>query len=108
LTKLDEILNNILDFRKERDWGQFHTAKNLAVSITIEAAELLECFQWSESAKDRAKIEAEIADVFIYLLLLCHDLDIEPLQAISKKMLSNRAKYPVEKAKGRSEKYDRL
>ncbi len=106
------LLETILKFREDRDWEQFHTPKNLAISITLEAAELLEIFQWTKEtetpetlSRKRLEIEDEIADVFVYLLLLCHDLGIDPEHAIYKKMKKNEEKYPVEKSRGKSDKY---
>lgn len=102
-------------FRDEREWRQFHTPKNLATSVVIEAAELLELFQWSDAADSaavvankREQIADEIADVAIYLLFLADDLGIDLLQAIETKMDANARKYPVERSRGRSDKYTEL
>ena len=112
---LDDLTRQIVAFRDERDWKQFHSPKNLAASISIEAAELLECFQWSSDAtiaddveKRRVEIEEEIADVLIYALLLAHDTGIDPAQAVQRKLAKNDAKYPAEKAKGSKAKYTEL
>lgn len=109
---LDELTHKIVEFRDERDWKQFHSARNLAASISIEAAELLEIFQWSSDdsladdiAKRHAEIEDELADVLIYALLLAHDTGIDAAEAIRRKIASNREKYPVDKASGSREKY---
>ena len=112
---LDDLTRQIVAFRDERDWKQFHSPRNLAASISIEAAELLECFQWSSDEtiaedveKRRGEIEEEIADVLIYALLLAHDTGIDPAEAIQRKLTKNDAKYPAEKAKGKREKYTSL
>lgn len=112
---LDDLTRQIVAFRDERDWKQFHSPKNLAASISIEAAELLECFQWSSDEsiaedvkKRRSEIEEEIADVLIYMLLLAHDTGIDPAQAVQRKLAKNDAKYPVEKARGSRTKYTGL
>ena len=94
-------------FVAERDWTQFHNPENLAKSITIEAAELLECFQWSADA-DPERVRDELADVLTYCYLLADRLGAEPAQLILDKLEVTRAKYPADKARGRSEKYDRL
>lgn len=105
-------MTQILQFRDDRDWKQFHNPKDLAISISLESAELLEIFQWSaddlycEDKKD--KIKEELADVLIYAALLadCCGLDIDEI--IQNKIKKNNDKYPVDKAKGSKEKYDRL
>ena len=112
---LEDLTRQIVEFRDERDWKQFHSPRNLAASISIEAAELLECFQWSSDetiAEDveerRDEIEEEIADVLIYALLLAHDAGVDPAAAVRRKLAKNDAKYPAERAKGRREKYTEL
>lgn len=94
-------------FIAERDWAQFHTPENLAKSIAIEAGELLECFQWGGDA-DEARAREELADVLTYCTLLAAKLGVEPEQLILDKLAVTRQKYPVEKARGRSAKYDAL
>lgn len=94
-------------FVAERDWSQFHTPENLAKSISIEAAELLELFQWSGDA-DESRIREELADVLTYCFLLADQIGADPQQLILDKLAVTNEKYPVDKAKGRSEKYDRL
>lgn len=94
-------------FNAERDWEQFHTPENLAKSISIEAGELLECFQWSGSL-DEAKVVDELADVLTYCYLLADRLGVSPEQAILSKLEITRGKYPVSKARGRSARYDQL
>ncbi|OAS13356.1 nucleotide pyrophosphohydrolase [Paenibacillus oryzisoli] len=106
---MDAIIKKIIEFRDERDWKQFHNAKDLAISLTLEASELLENFQWKESgeAVDRNKeqIQDELADVLIYALMIAHELEIDVEQAISHKLKKNAEKYPIEKFKGTSKKY---
>lgn len=102
-----EVTQALRDFVEERDWSQFHTAENLAKSISIEAGELLECFQWSPES-DSEEIKHELADVLTYCLLLASKLGLDPNQIILEKLELNKAKYPVEKARGKSTKYDRL
>jgi NTP pyrophosphatase (non-canonical NTP hydrolase) len=94
-------------FVAEREWGQFHTPENLAKSISIEAAELLECFQWNADADD-SKVRAELADVLTYCFLLAQRIGAEPDQIVLEKLAVTREKYPVEKARGNSSKYDAL
>ena len=103
----EKVLQTILAFREERDWKQFHTPKNLAMSIAIEAAELMEVFQWSDGMaaervlpEDRAQAREEIADVAIYLTLLANDLDIDLEQAMLDKVTQNARKYPAAKFRG--------
>lgn len=91
----------------ERDWAQFHTPENLAKSISIEAAELLELFQWSSDA-DESRVREELADVLTYCLLLADKIGADPEELVLEKLEQTRAKYPAEKSRGRSEKYDRL
>lgn len=93
-------------FVSEREWGKFHTPENLAKSISIEAAELLECFQWGEEDLESAR--HELADVLTYCFLLADRLGLDPESIIAEKLVQTSEKYPVEKARGRSEKYDRL
>lgn len=103
----EDPLPQLRAFVDDRDWAQFHTPANLAKSISIEAAELLELFQWSEDA-DEAKVREELADVLTYCFLLADRIGAEPGQLILDKLALTRAKYPTEKARGRSDKYDRL
>lgn len=104
---LQKIQSEIIEFRDSRDWGQFHTPRNLAISISIESKELLEIFQWSDIFKvDR--VEEELADILIYCLTMCSDLHIDPLDIISKKIKANGEKYPVKFCKGNSTKYTEI
>jgi dCTP diphosphatase len=95
------------EFVRERDWGQFHTPENLAKSISIEAAELLECFQWSAEAEPD-RIRDELADVLTYCHLLAARLGLDADEIVLAKLAKTREKYPVDKARGRSTKYDEL
>lgn len=94
-------------FRDERDWAQFHSPENLAKSISIEAAELLECFQWNNNYSQE-EVAAEMADVLTYLLLMADATGIDIENAFTSKLEESALKYPVEKAKGQSTKYDKL
>ncbi len=103
------------EFARERDWEQFHTPKNLASALSVEAAELLEHFQWlteeqsrTLSAEKRDKVGEEIADVLLYLLQLADKLGIDPIEAAKAKILANAEKYPVDRAKGSMTKYTDL
>ena len=101
------VRDEIAAFVAERDWAQFHSPENLAKSIAIEAGELLECFQWNADA-DEARVREELADVLTYCLLLAERIGADPEQIILDKLAATRVKYPVDKARGRSAKYDAL
>jgi NTP pyrophosphatase (non-canonical NTP hydrolase) len=107
-----EIIEALVEFRNERDWAQFHNSKNLAIAISIEAAELNEIFLWKDVKDseecDKEKIKEELADVFAYAFLLAekHNLDVK--QIVLDKIKRNGEKYPVEKAKGSAKKYNEL
>ncbi|MDP3888953.1 MAG: nucleotide pyrophosphohydrolase [bacterium] len=110
-----EIKDFLQNFVQEREWGQFHTPKNVSMKIAIEAAELMEKFNWIESSasydeveNNRQEIEDELADVMIVALMFANVTKIDVSQAIKTKMAQNAQKYPVEKAKGRSTKYTKL
>lgn len=104
-----EITAALLKFRDERDWGQFHNAKDLALALNIEAAELLELFLWKNAEEANVeKIKEELADVFSYALLLAEKYNIDVNQIILDKIKINDAKYPVDKAKGTAKKYNEL
>ena len=104
---IDETLETLRAFVAERDWQQFHTPENLAKSVSIEAAELLECFQW-QTTPEREEVAKELADVLTYCLLLADKLGLDPLEIIENKLAETKAKYPVDKSRGSSAKYDRL
>jgi NTP pyrophosphatase (non-canonical NTP hydrolase) len=101
------VRDALVAFAAERDWEQFHTPENLAKSIAIEAGELLECFQWSADAEPK-RVREELADVLTYCHLLAIHLGADPDQIVLEKLEVTRKKYPVEKARGVSTKYDKL
>ncbi|PRZ40889.1 NTP pyrophosphatase (non-canonical NTP hydrolase) [Antricoccus suffuscus] len=103
----ESVTDTLRTVVEERDWAQFHTPENLAKSIAIEAGELLECYQWSADT-DPERTRDELADVLTYCLLLADRLDLDANQIILEKLATTRAKYPVERARGRSTKYDQL
>ncbi len=103
-----ETIDRIRKFTEDRDWDQFHSPANLAKSIVIEAAELLECFQWNDEEYDIQHVKEELADVIVYCQNLMDKLEIDADEIINMKMSQNEAKYPVEKAKGSAAKYDQL
>ncbi len=103
-----ETIDRIRKFTADREWEQYHTPANLAKSISIEAAELLECFQWSDTGYDLEHVKEELADVMVYCRNLLDELGLDEDEIINSKMTQNEAKYPVEKAKGSAAKYDQL
>ena len=103
-----ETIDRIRKFTEDRDWDQFHSPANLAKSIVIEAAELLECFQWSDDGYNMQQVKEELADVMVYSQNLLDKLGLDADEIINMKMDQNEAKYPAEKAKGRADKYDKL
>ncbi len=103
-----ETIDRIRKFTEERDWDQFHSPANLAKSIVIEAAELLECFQWSDETYDLQHVKEELADVIVYSQNLLDKLNLNADDIVNMKMKQNEAKYPVEKARGKADKYDQL
>lgn len=113
--EIKELQALLRDFATERDWEQFHSPKNLATALSVEASELLEHFQWLSEQQSRelpevklAAVAEEVADVLLYLLQLADKLAIDPLDAARKKLRVNAAKYPVDLAKGSSKKYSDL
>ena len=108
MDSLLELKEKINKFTKDRDWEQFHTPSNLAKSISIEASELLECFQWSDTDYDLEKVKEELADVFNYAIQLASVLDLDIKDIVLKKMEKNALKYPISKAKGSRKKYNEL
>ena len=112
MSDIQELIDLLVEFRDERDWGQFHDSKNLALALSIEAAELNELFLWKKEAEaeevDRERLKEELADVLAYALMLAerHQLDVG--QIVKDKIIKNAGKYPVEQAKGSSDKYDKL
>ncbi len=110
---MKKVRDELLEFVRERDWEQFHSPKNLAMAMAVEASEILEIFQWKteEESKNLSKDEVrhlreEVADVFLYLVNLASKYDIDIIQASHDKMVLNREKYPADLAKGKSDKYD--
>ena len=103
-----ETIDRIRRFTTDRDWDQFHSPANLAKSISIEANELLECFQWSDEDYDLAHVKEELADVIVYCQDMLDKLGLDVDEIVNAKMTQNERKYPVEKASGRAEKYDKL
>lgn len=114
-TALTQLRDRLRDFATARDWNQFHSPKNLAIALSVEAAELLEHFQWI-SDKDSldmrsekiGQIEEEIADVFLYLIRLADMLNVDLVRAATRKIETNSLKYPIEKSKGHAKKYTEL
>ena len=108
----DETIRRMLKFRDDRDWRQFHTPKDLAISLTLEAAELLEVFQWSgadlECRDKLERIREELADVLSYCVLMADVCGLDLDEILREKVAKNEAKYPVEKARGRADKYTEL
>ena len=102
-----KAVKEIIEFNKERDWDQFHSPENLAKSIAIEAGELLECFQWNNNY-DKETVCEELADVVNYCIVMADRLEVDLEEIVLKKLEKNRQKYPVEKAKGNSKKYNEL
>ena len=102
-----ETIERIRKFTEDRDWDQFHSPENLAKSIAIESGELLECFQWNNNY-DKEEVCEELADVFTYCIQMAIKLGVDPEEIILKKLDKTRKKYPIDKAKGVSTKYNRL
>ena len=115
MNDIKAILERIRVFGAERDWQQFHSPKNISMALSVEASELLEHFQWMTQdqsrnidAEKKQEVADEVADVFLYLLRMCDQLDINLIDAANQKIDKNALKYPVEKSKGVATKYDRL
>jgi NTP pyrophosphatase (non-canonical NTP hydrolase) len=113
MNELSAITDELLEFRDQRDWAQFHDSKNLALAISIEAAELNELYLWKNTLKDiesvdREKLKDELADIIAYALLLAEKNDFDVIGIVRNKMKKNAAKYPVEKSKGSAKKYTEL
>ena len=104
----EDTIKRILKFTEDRDWDQFHSPANLAKSISIEANELLECFQWSDTDYDINEVKEELADVMVYCIDMLDKLKLDADDIINAKMDKNEAKYPVEKARGSAAKYTEL
>lgn len=115
MDKVEQALQRILDFRKARNWEQFHNPKDVSLSLVLEATEVMEHFQWKSEAEIKEYIKShkddigeELADVLYWVLLLSHDLKIDVFDALGEKMDKNEAKYPTEKAKDNHKKYTEL
>lgn len=115
MKSLEDLIKKIIEFRNARNWKQFHNPKDVALSLSLEASEVVEHFQWKnkEEIEEYVKthkddIGEELADVLYWVLLMSHDLDIDILHALDKKIIKNESKYPVEKAKGKHTKYNKL
>lgn len=115
MKSLTDLTKRIISFRNARDWEQFHNPKDVALSLVLEATEVMEHFQWKNAEEmknyiktNKAEIGEELADVLYWVLLMSHDLDIDVLDALEKKISKNEEKYPVEKAKGTHTKYNKL
>lgn len=107
--KFKSVIEKLIEFRNERDWKQFHNAKDLSLALSIEASELLELFLWkSAEAADPNKVKSELADILSYSLLLCEKYDFDPNQIVLDKLKENAIKYPINKSKGVSTKYTEL
>jgi len=109
MSDLQSLITDLLQFRDDRDWKQFHNAKDLALAIAIEAGELNELFLWKTANEaNREKLKKELADVLIYALLLAHTEGLDVVSIIREKLEENSRKYPVDKAKGTAKKYNEL
>ena len=115
MKNINDLTKRIIAFRDARDWKQFHNAKDLALSLVLEASEVMEHFQWKNKEEiekyietNKAEIGEELADVLYWVLLMSHDLKIDVLDALEKKIRKNEEKYPVNKAKGNHTKYTKL
>lgn len=115
MADIKQLTEKIIAFRDDRDWKQFHNPKDMALSMVLEAGEVMEHFQWKNQEEiekyiktHKNEIGEELADVLYWVLLMSRDLDIDILDALSKKMVKNEKKYPINKAKGRADKYDKL
>lgn len=113
MSELKNMQAKLRQFNQDRDWDQFHCPRNLAMSLNVEAAELLECFLWIKDGepvpeKKRTQVAEEVADVLICLLNFCEQANVDLVSAFEAKLAKNAAKYPVEKARGSREKYSEL
>lgn len=109
MNAIEELTFELLKFRKERDWEQFHNPKDLAIAINVEAGELLELFLWKDAQNaNRDKVKEEIADVLAFTLLLAEKYELDVRQIVLDKIQANGIKYPVDKAKGTAKKYNEL
>ena len=111
MSDIKELVDLLVRFRDERDWGQFHDSKNLALALSIEAAELNELFLWKKDSDaeqvDRVRLKEELADVFAYALMLAEKNGLSVSEIVKEKIVKNAEKYPVEQSRGSSAKYDK-
>ena len=111
MSDIKELVDLLVRFRDERDWGQFHDSKNLALALSIEAAELNELFLWKKDSDaeqvDRVRLKEELADVFAYVLMLAEKNGLSVSEIVKEKIVKNAEKYPVEESRGSSAKYDK-
>ena len=112
---ISKLQQQLREFAEARDWEQFHSPKNLACALSVEASELLEHFQWMKEEESRVlpsdkliEVETEIADIFCYLLMISDKLGVDLIEASNKKIVANESRYPIDKSKGRSDKYTKL
>lgn len=115
MSDIQKLTTSVVNFRDERDWKQFHNPKDLAISLVLEAGEVMEHFQWKSKEEiasyvrtHKNDIGEELSDVLYWILLLSHDLEIDLVDAFEKKLVKNGTKYPIEKAKGSHLKYNQL
>ena len=115
MSDISQLTKRILDFIKDRDWNQFHNPKDLALSLVLESAEVMEHFQWKNNEEMREylnsnknEVAEELVDVLYWVLLMSHNLDIDIKKAFEDKMTKNELKYPVDKARGKHTKYNKL
>ncbi len=112
MSDVQELIDLLVQFRDERDWGQFHDSKNLALTLSIEAAELNELFLWKKDSEseqiDRERLKEELADVFAYALMLAEKNGLSVSEIVKEKIIKNAQKYPVEESKGTSTKYKKI
>lgn len=115
MSDIQDLTNQIIKFNEERNWDQYHNPKDVAISLLLEAAELLEHFQWKNEVEVEEHVKAhkqeiadELADTFVYLFQMCHSLEIDIIEASKKKISKNAIKYPVEKSKDKYLKYNQL
>lgn len=115
MSEMKVLTDEVLAFRDEREWKQFHNPKDLALSLVLESTELLELFQWKDAAgvqevvsRERTALSDELADILYYVLLMAHELDIDLPKALMSKLAKNAEKYPAHKARGSNKKYTEL
>ena len=109
MSEIKKLTEQLISFRDERDWAQFHNAKDLAVALNIEAGELLEAFLWKNAEDaDVEKVKEELADVFAYAFLLANKYELDVLEIVTSKIKTNAEKYPIDKSKGTAKKYNEL